>query len=200
MMCLVIDADASDDAPTAPHNDRGVLANLPRTRPQRSTPRRAAARSAAGAANGARKSGPRSEPGEEPSAKPRGGASRRPAGKAAGTADGSPRARATTKASGKGARGTRRRASTARAGVRPPKDAAPRQGFEGDGETASGSVQPPGGAELVATAAEIVGELRPRSRETGDPMRTRCSWSAGANRPSQAVALPKVVRARQLTP
>jgi hypothetical protein len=39
------------------------------------------------------------------------------------------------------------------------QDAAPRQGFECDGETASGPVQPPGGAELVASAAEIVGEL-----------------------------------------
>ena len=35
----------------------------------------------------------------------------------------------------------------------------PRQGFESESENMNGSVQPPGGAELVASAAEIVGEL-----------------------------------------
>jgi hypothetical protein len=44
---------------------------------------------------------------------------------------------------------------------------APRQGFETEGERVSGPVQPPGGAELVASAAEIVGEL------------TRAGFSAG---------------------
>ena len=52
MMCTVIDANASDDAPRAP-NDSGVLVNLPRTRPQRSSARRVAARRAAGAAGAA---------------------------------------------------------------------------------------------------------------------------------------------------
>jgi hypothetical protein len=37
--------------------------------------------------------------------------------------------------------------------------AAPRQGFESEGDTDGGSVQPPGGIELVASAAEIVGEI-----------------------------------------
>ena len=49
-----------------------------------------------------------------------------------------------------------------------PTDAAPRQGFECDGETSGGSVQPPGGAELVATAAEIVGELAKAGLSTGE--------------------------------
>jgi hypothetical protein len=36
---------------------------------------------------------------------------------------------------------------------------APRQGFESETERANGTVNPPGGAELMASAAEIVGEL-----------------------------------------
>lgn len=35
----------------------------------------------------------------------------------------------------------------------------PRQGFESDGEIASGSVEPPGAAEIVSSAAELAGEL-----------------------------------------
>lgn len=35
----------------------------------------------------------------------------------------------------------------------------PVQGFECDTEAASGSVQPPGAVELLASAAEVVGEL-----------------------------------------
>jgi hypothetical protein len=35
----------------------------------------------------------------------------------------------------------------------------PRQGFESIEERATGSVAPPGGTELVGTAAEIVSEL-----------------------------------------
>ncbi len=59
------------------------------------------------------------------------------------------------------ARGKRRAAPRTAAGKARTtyEEPAPRQGFEGDGETTGGSVQPPGGAELVASAAEIVGEL-----------------------------------------
>jgi hypothetical protein len=35
----------------------------------------------------------------------------------------------------------------------------PRQGYEAESDTASGPVQPPGGVELLASAAEIVAEL-----------------------------------------
>ncbi len=45
---------------------------------------------------------------------------------------------------------------------------APRQGFECEGERASGTVHPPGGAELVASAAEIVGELAKAGLSTGE--------------------------------
>jgi hypothetical protein len=113
-MCGVTDLPASDGA--SPSNEQGVLSNLPRTRPQRSTPRRAAARDHAAAA-----------------ARPRAGSSgARQAARARAPGD---------------AKGAPRR-----------KPTAPLQGFECDSET-SGSVQPPGAVELLASAAEIVSEL-----------------------------------------
>jgi hypothetical protein len=38
-------------------------------------------------------------------------------------------------------------------------DDVPSQGYESDDDAATGAVQPPGGAELLISAAEIVGEL-----------------------------------------
>jgi hypothetical protein len=161
----VIDANRSDDASNTPRNEGGVLANLPRTRPQRLSPRRTAARQAAGAANGAGR--PRRSAGSagEAAGKP-GGPATRPNGRTAErpTAKTStkPPAKATAKPAPK-----RRRAGTGKRSA-PPQDAAPRQGFECDGETASGAVQPPGGAEFVATAAEIVGEFAKAGLSTGE--------------------------------
>jgi len=115
-MCGVADPTGSDGASAS--NDQGVLANLPRTRPQRSTPRRAAARNHAAA-----------------TARPR---ARAPAARQAGAT----RAPAAPDAK--------------EAPRRPP--AAPVQGFECDSEV-TGSVQPPGAVELLASVAEIVSEL-----------------------------------------
>jgi membrane-bound lytic murein transglycosylase B len=131
-------------------DDTGVLANLPRTRPQRSSPRRAAARQAAV---------------EAAAAPVRPGASRKPA-KAKGppaktppaTAAKTPPAKVTT-----GKRTTKRHRDSAAE-----QDAVPRQGFESDGEIASGPVQPPGGVELLASAAEIAGELAKAGLSTGE--------------------------------
>lgn len=44
----------------------------------------------------------------------------------------------------------------------------PSQGFECEGERASRPVQPPGAPELVASAAEIVGELAKAGFSTGE--------------------------------
>ena len=44
----------------------------------------------------------------------------------------------------------------------------PRQGFASEGERPLGPVQPPGGAEFLATAAEIVNELARASLSTGE--------------------------------
>ena len=44
----------------------------------------------------------------------------------------------------------------------------PRQGFECDGESMTGTVTPPGGADLLASAAELVGELAKASASSGE--------------------------------
>ena len=119
-----------------PREGSSVLSNLPRTRPQRASPRRAAARNSAAAAeetaaangNG---SAPRSAP--RKSAKP---------AATAGTRRRKPAAKAKAKTA-------RRRAP----------EAVPRQGYESVEERATGPVQPPGNAEFLGTAAEIVTEL-----------------------------------------
>jgi hypothetical protein len=111
MMFFVSDAKGNR-RPSTPPQDSGVLVNLPRTRPQRASPRRAAARKTA---SGARR------------------------GAAAGPRESAPR-----------------------------RDAAPKQGFESDSESMSGSVQPPGSAELVASAVEMVGELAKVGLSTGE--------------------------------
>jgi len=68
---------------------------------------------------------------------------------------------ATTNAPAKGRRSSR--AAGSRATAAP----APRQGFESEGERGR-TVHPPGGAELVASAAEIVGELAKAGVSTGE--------------------------------
>jgi hypothetical protein len=112
------DPDASDGAAQNSNNDHGVLANLPRTRPQRATPRRAAARGA-GASSGSGLRRVRAEPARELA---------------------------------------RSRARSAPA-TAPRSKLAPVQGYESDSEAATGSVAPPGAIELLASAAELVGEL-----------------------------------------
>lgn len=138
----------SDSANGVPDDAAGVLANLPRTRPQRSSPRRAAARAAA----------------------------QRPATSAAGTQK--PPAKRARTTGAKGAKAApetaaeparpARRTPAAKPAARParsaPKrvpapDPVPRQGWETEGERAYGPVAPPGGGEVLATAAEAVIEL-----------------------------------------
>jgi len=127
------DADEPVDASAGSGNDRGVIANLPRTRPQRASPRRAAARQAA-----PRKA--RSTPASVRSAN----------GPAAAPTSRPPKlAGQTRKRASSSARATRRRAS----------QAAPRQGFQSEAEAARTSIQPPGGGELLTAAVELVGEL-----------------------------------------
>jgi hypothetical protein len=137
------DTKASPPRASASRNDQGVLANLPRTRPQRSSPRRAAARKTAAAkAPAGTPPTDRRRPSEPGRRKPTTG--RTPAGK---------RTRSTAKPARPSALG---------------RDASPRQGFESDGETMTGTVLPPGGAELVASAAELVGELAKASISSGE--------------------------------
>ena len=111
----------------------GVLANLPRTRPQRSSARRDAARqSAAKPAKREARRGPRQAK-QEPTKRRSEPADKR--GKAH-----SPK---------------------------PPQDPAPRQGFESESDPVSGPVSPPGGVDLLASAAELAGELTKTGLSTG---------------------------------
>ncbi|HEX4188097.1 MAG TPA: hypothetical protein VHY83_09385 [Solirubrobacteraceae bacterium] len=136
-----------------------VLQNLPRTRPQRASPRRAAARRSA--ADKTASEGSRPE-----AAGPNGSVPAPPAKTGRGSAPAPARARGAG-----GTRETARRAPsggtgkrTARPAKRPkrsiPKlDEVPPQGYESEDDAATGAVRPPGGAELVLSAAEIAGEL-----------------------------------------
>jgi hypothetical protein len=117
MMCAVADHNSSDGASAS--NEQGVLANLPRTRPQRASARRAAARDGTP------------------------------------TATRTPRARSSAP---RERRSPRARTATSAKRVKQPQQTAPRQGFECESE-ATGSVQPPGAAELLTSAFEVVGEL-----------------------------------------
>jgi len=118
---------------SAAEHEPGVLSNLPRTRPQRSSPRRAAARKAGAAqsANGGAPAPTKARPKQK---------RRAPAGAP-----------------------PRRRAAAAAAG-----EAVPRQGFESTEERLAGPVSPPGGAELLAAAVEVVNELAKAGVSTGE--------------------------------
>jgi hypothetical protein len=158
-MCSMSDGIEHPAQPNSDGEGSGVLANLPRTRPQRASPRRVAARRTEaektdGASAPARVGGRSAARGSRaPSADP--------------TATGET-ARARSKAPGAGAsRRAARNRSAKRASAAPgsprrstPRlDAVPSQGYESDDDAATGAVQPPGGAELLISAAEIVGEL-----------------------------------------
>src|SRR5271167_2110002 len=136
------EGDNSEGQSSNPRGDDGVLANLPRTRPQRPSRRRTEARKAsAGAKTGgtrAVRSGSRAKPGR------------------AGVDGAAPPPRPVTAK-------TRRRADSP-----PAQEPVPRQGFESESEIVSGSVQPPGGAELVTSAAEVVGELAKAGASAGE--------------------------------
>lgn len=156
MVALSNDVHMSAPKKSDPPESQGVLSNLPRTRPQRASPRRAAARKATKTATTRLASAPTNG---------------RPA------PDAQDRPTPTAPAAGK--RAPKRkpppardpaRSKRARSSAEPAAGVAevPRQGFECEGERASGSVQPPGGTELVASAAEIIGELAKVGFSTGE--------------------------------
>jgi hypothetical protein len=108
----------------------GVLANLPRTRPQRPSARRDASRKAA-------------------------------------QAKATPQKAAQAKATPQKAAQAKARPTRTKSEAKPLHDPAPRQGFECESAPISGSVQPPGGVELLASAAELAGELTKTGLSTG---------------------------------
>jgi hypothetical protein len=69
-------------------------------------------------------------------------------------------------------RATPRRVAARRVRARGPRTAArtkqvPRQGFEAEPDELTGSVQPPGGADLIASAGELAGDLAKAGITTG---------------------------------
>jgi hypothetical protein len=147
-MCSM-SAHGEENGVTPPAEQEGsVLANLPRERPQRSSPRRAAARTAervdgAPAASDADLAAP-----PKTASSPDSGATPARSG------------RATNGASKRQSSERRARATSDRRGPRATRaEPAPTQGYECEGERVTGPVQPPGGSDFAASAIELVGEL-----------------------------------------
>jgi hypothetical protein len=173
----VPDADVSGSATRTPQSEGGVLANLPRTRPQRSSARRAAARGGAAGPARARKAaaGKPARPATKrpsatrakPHAKAR--ATQKRTVEAVSESSAAATAKASTPRPSSAVRAKRARTAKRATPLRPtePLEPAPSQGFECDSE-AEGAVQPPGGPELVVAAAEIVGELAKAGLSTGE--------------------------------
>jgi hypothetical protein len=138
---------SNSDPPAGESAERdGVLARLPRSRPQRASPRRARARTSTRATNG------------------------QDAAVGAGDAPTQASPIAAPARAGKAARPSRARVKAARKPARSPAhrhgrvadsapDAVPPQGYEADDDSLRGPVRPPGSPELVASAAELAGEL-----------------------------------------
>ena len=187
------DADASGPSPDSAREQGSVLANLPRTRPQRSSARRAAARGAGssngrppagtsgakGAAKPARKQTRTKAPATKrrPTTGAAKAAARKPSTSGPAAVTNSAASTEAKAASGSSLRPSSTvRAGRARAAKRPTppprpfvsEEPAPRQGFECESERTDGPVHPPGGAELVASAAEIVGELAKAGLSAGE--------------------------------
>jgi hypothetical protein len=167
------DAAKSNRRATGPSSDEGVLAKLPPTRPQRTSRRRTAARSATAGARSARaETTTAAEDGRTVARRVRSpktatGAARtqkETASAAGGRGEGTPPARFAKRRVGP---------SPQPAAARPldateRQHAVPRQGFESESDGASGPVQPPGGVELVASAAEIVVDLARAGLSAGE--------------------------------
>ena len=133
----VSDSDNSTGTSTKQTNDGGVLANLPRARPQRSSPRRAAARRNAGAA--AARNGATAPPASKRTRAKTAGAAPVKSGvkpltgsAASATAKRETAAKRAKPAGAASKRRPARAAGKARQGAH--EEAAPRQGFECDGE------------------------------------------------------------------
>jgi len=154
----------------------GVLANLPRTRPQRSSARRVAARraSSGNASDAPAPAAPKTSKAKlsttasgslrrasavKKAAKPT--AAKVAVRKAPKVAAKS--ASATTAGSGSGPQAKKRARVS-----KPEAPPVPRQGFASEEARATGAVQPPGGTELASTAAEILGELAKAGLSTGE--------------------------------
>ena len=153
-MWAMTDGKQGPRRPNSDGDGASVLQNLPRTRPQRASPRRAAARRSAAGRTGGKASSVRAT-------QTNGSAPRTAVAAEATAAADSPRAAGKTTRRASGGQARRRTTGAAKRARRsPPRlDEVPAQGYESEDDAATGAVRPPGGAELVLSAAEIVGEL-----------------------------------------
>jgi hypothetical protein len=137
--------DGAALTPEAGGVERGILSNLPSTRPQRPSARRAAAkRAAAKRADAAPAARPTAE-------KPAAAAAKRAGASAEPTA---------RRAAAKRAKPAPAKRRTALAAAPPREPLVPPQGFEGEDEIEPGTpVQPPSRPEVAGALAELVGEL-----------------------------------------
>lgn len=220
------DVPEEETGAVSPGTEAGMLANLPRTRPQRASARRAAARKEnvaldAPIPDGGERSSARPKPRRgtkaiavkaRPARGARDGAPATDAGAGAGagesaiTSAAAGQSVANAPATGGGARAATAGAGRKPAGARAKQDVkaeqdvkakhgtkakqgakaratagarrrvtprseeepVPRQGFASEEEPMIGAVQPPGGAELLASATEILGELAKSGLSTGE--------------------------------
>lgn len=141
-----------------PSASSGVLAELPRARPQRATPRRSSARKATAHSAGKRR-------GAGAGADRRTAAVEGSAGAGAGPTilAGLPRVRPQHTSPRRAAA----RAARSRGGTRSTEQSVPRQGFESEPRRMSEPIQPPGGAELAVSLGELAGELAKVGIATG---------------------------------
>jgi hypothetical protein len=150
-------SERGDDDTGTPSGDGSgeVLANLPRTRPQRPSARRQAMRGTSPQAAETSSGTPaKRAAAKRPAAKASAAKARAAKGSAAkgSAAKGAARRTATPAGRGHGSGASRGRASTPRAAS---EARAPAQGFE----SVTGSVRPPTGAEVVGSAVEAAGDI-----------------------------------------
>jgi hypothetical protein len=134
---VMVESSSSNGSPDG--NEQGVFAKLPRTRPQRDSPRRAAARNSSPRPARAKASRARAK-------------TQTPAKRSQSIAE-------PAQANARRSQAAPQRPPAAAAGRRAQRTTAPRQGFESEGDRRSRSLQPPGAADLVVSAAELVSEI-----------------------------------------
>jgi hypothetical protein len=149
--CKTLSTRETDNSESHPENpvEGGVLAALPRTRPQRVSPRRAAARQRTGKA----------EPEKTVKAEPEKTSKAEP--------EKTVKAK-TVKAKPASAKAAPKAKTASRSRSKPAEAPAPKQGYEPEEEVELGkTVNPPSGVELVESVADIFGELANSSLAAG---------------------------------
>ena len=142
----------------------GVLAELPRARPQRATARRATARKAGARPAASKRRAAKADRSSAGADAGSAAADVRSAGAAGPTIlAGLPRVRPQHASPRRAAARAARSRGSAHLGEQP----VPRQGFESDPGRMNGPIQPPGGAELAVSLGELAGELAKVGVATG---------------------------------